>query len=64
MLIVPITDVWNDNYPLLKAYWFKYRVARKNSGDIPLASYASHHSSYTSGSESRSSRSKYFPIDS
>jgi hypothetical protein len=60
MLIVPITDVWNDNSPLLKAKWLKYRAARKSPGDIPLASYVSH-SSHTS--ESRPSRSGYLSLD-
>jgi len=63
MLIVPITDVWNDNYPLLKAKWLKYRAARKSPGDIPLASYVSH-PSHASQAEFRPSRSGYFPIDS
>ena len=59
MLIVLIADVWNGNYPLLKAKWFKYRVARKFSGDIPLAPYIAY-SSHASGSEPHPSRSKYF----
>ena len=61
MLIVPITDVWNDNYPLLKAKWLKYRAARRSRCDIPLAAYVPHSSH---GSESRASLSGYFPIDS
>jgi len=65
MLIVAITDVWNDNYPLLKAWRFRNRAARKNSSasdTIPLASYSSR-SSYASESLKRPSRSRYFPVD-
>ena len=61
MLIVPITDVWNNNYPLLQAKLLKYRVAHKSSGDTPLQSYASY-SSHTS--DSRPLRSKYLSVDS
>ena len=32
MLIVSITDVWNDNHALLKAKRLKYRVA----GNVPV----------------------------
>jgi hypothetical protein len=61
MLIVPITDVWNDNYPLLQAWLLKHRVARRSPGDIPLASYVAHSSD---ASEPRPSRSGYHSLDS
>ena len=77
MLIVPIADVWNDNYPLLKGMWLtsRHRVARTTSGDssIPLASYPARHSyvshsSHASGAESESpsrlSRSGYYSLNS
>ena len=75
MLIVPVADVWNDNYPLLKGRFLRYRVARTTSGDssIPLASYPARHSyvshsSHASGAESESpsrlSRSGYYSLNS
>ena len=60
MLIVPITDVWNDNYPLLEAKLLKHRVAHRNSDHIPLVASRVSHSSHGS----RSSRSKYLSVDS
>lgn len=63
MLIVPVADVWNDNYPLLEAKLHKFRAARQSPGDIPLASYV-FHSSYAPAPESRPSRSGYFSLDS
>ena len=57
MLIVPITDVWNDNSPLLHAKLLKYRAAQKSPGLIPLASYPSR-----SSHASRPSTSKYFSV--
>jgi len=61
MLIVPITDVWNDNYPLLKAKLLKSRVAHTHGSPdhIPLASRVS-----LSSHGSRPSRSKYYSVDS
>jgi len=59
MLIGPVTDVWNDNYPLLKAALIKLRVAHKSPDHIPLASRVSHPSR-----ASRPSRSGYFSVDS
>ena len=61
MLIVPIADVWNDNFPLLKAKLLKRYVAHNSPGDIPLASHVSHSSP---ASESRPSRYKYLSLDS
>ena len=61
MLIVPIADVWNDNYPLIKAEWLKDCIARKNPGDVALASYVSHPSH---PSEFRPLCSGYFSFDS
>ena len=61
MLIVPVADVWNDNYPLLEAKLHKSCAARKSPGDTPLASHVSHSSH---ASESRPSRSGYFSLDS
>jgi hypothetical protein len=59
MLIVPVVDVWNDNYPLLKAKLVKLRVAHKSPDHIPIASRVSH-----SSRASRPSRSGYLSVDS
>ena len=50
MLIGPICDVWDDNYPLVKAAWLKRRAARnsRHPQGPSRGSYASHssHGSY------------------
>lgn len=64
MLIVPITDVWNDNYPLLEAKLRQYRLDRKKNKRPSLIPLASHGSYSSHGSGSRLSRSKYSSLDS